>query len=251
MGVLDLVARAVSKPAGRVVEAPVRDLVDEALRQANLASPQELQAVRVEVSNLTAELHALRNQLRTLTDALEAVRSEAGAAREAARQAAETAGAAAETAGAASAAAARNADALEEASALAARGVEAAQEAAARAERVLAEAPAPEPEPDAEASDETSDDDARRGRRSLSHLGCGVPGCERAHRSRGFCSRHYQQWRRGSLDGFIGPKGLLSHGDTSYRVDPDLQGQPFEAREEGGALIVLVDGAPVDVEAAG
>lgn len=31
---------------------------------------------------------------------------------------------------------------------------------------------------------------------------CKVPECDEDPRARGFCARHYQQWRRGTLDGF-------------------------------------------------
>jgi hypothetical protein len=31
---------------------------------------------------------------------------------------------------------------------------------------------------------------------------CKVSGCTDPYRSKGFCGRHYQQWRRGRLDGF-------------------------------------------------
>ncbi|MSQ03921.1 MAG: hypothetical protein EXR71_18875 [Myxococcales bacterium] len=31
---------------------------------------------------------------------------------------------------------------------------------------------------------------------------CVVPGCDGSVRSKGFCSPHYQKWRRGTLDGF-------------------------------------------------
>jgi hypothetical protein len=31
---------------------------------------------------------------------------------------------------------------------------------------------------------------------------CKVEGCNEPHRSRGFCGRHYQQWRRGKLLGY-------------------------------------------------
>jgi predicted nucleic acid-binding Zn-ribbon protein len=31
---------------------------------------------------------------------------------------------------------------------------------------------------------------------------CKVPGCKESPRARGFCARHYQKWRRGTLEGF-------------------------------------------------
>ena len=34
---------------------------------------------------------------------------------------------------------------------------------------------------------------------------CKVPGCDSPVRSKGFCGRHYQQWRRGRLEGFPSP----------------------------------------------
>ena len=35
---------------------------------------------------------------------------------------------------------------------------------------------------------------------------CKVPGCEEKSRARGFCARHYQQWRRGRLPEFPPPE---------------------------------------------
>lgn len=34
---------------------------------------------------------------------------------------------------------------------------------------------------------------------------CKVPGCNNKVRARGFCAKHYQQWRRGTLPGFPNP----------------------------------------------
>ena len=36
---------------------------------------------------------------------------------------------------------------------------------------------------------------------------CKVPGCNEKSRARGFCARHYQQWRRGRLADFPPPDG--------------------------------------------
>lgn len=35
---------------------------------------------------------------------------------------------------------------------------------------------------------------------------CKVSGCDSPIRSKGFCGRHYQQWRRGRLEGFPPPR---------------------------------------------
>ncbi len=69
----------------------------------------------------------------------------------------------------------------------------------ARLEARPAPAPAVEPaaqqSPGAEAAEAPSEGaDSRR------H--CKVPGCEEHPRSKGFCARHYQLWRRGRLEGF-------------------------------------------------
>lgn len=56
------------------------------------------------------------------------------------------------------------------------------------------EAPVEAPEAQAEgaASEPAAETDER----------CRVDGCEEIRRSKGFCAKHYQQWRRGKLPGF-------------------------------------------------
>lgn len=66
--------------------------------------------------------------------------------------------------------------------------------------------------------------------------GCKVPGCTGTLRSKGFCSPHYQQWRRGTLAGFVGLDGHLTLGDTQYKVKTALAGGRGELR--GGQLFV-------------
>lgn len=315
MGVIDLVGRVIAAPATRVVEAPVRDLVDEALRQANIASPQEIQAVRVEVSRVTAELHELRNQLTLLTDAVKAMQRELEDASELAK--------AAQAAGGAEAARSAQAavDALEsrvgsleqtasswaDAESIAAKvrasleGVvreavaqvrratggeatpttsrrqiftadlggareiadasaqqaaepeptapEPAAQQAAEPEPVAPLAPAaqqaPEPEPAAvESADDDTDDDEdgprKRGRKSLAHLGCAVPDCEEEHRSRGFCGKHYQAWRRGRLDDFVDPDGRVTHDGKTFLVDRRFAGELVKFSGKGARIKLKV-----------
>jgi hypothetical protein len=66
--------------------------------------------------------------------------------------------------------------------------------------------------------------------------GCKVPGCNGTLRSKGFCSPHYQQWRRGTLAGFVGLDGHLTLGDTQYKVKTAFAGGRAELR--GGQLFV-------------
>ncbi|MEY3213549.1 MAG: hypothetical protein RIT28_4030 [Pseudomonadota bacterium] len=267
MGVKDLFARVVSGSAGRVVETPVRDIVQEAFRQAEIPSPQELQAVRAEVSRLTAEVHALRNQLSALTDVVKVQQEQLE------RAESERAKAPAPTDDRAIALAQANAEAISAVSEAQAVALEAglnAQRAVhdaaiARLEAQLDElrarpapvAVAPVSTPVAAAPVEAAptdgaaadDDDAgRRGRKSLSHLHCKVPGCTEPHRSKGFCGKHYQGWRRGRLDGFVGPEGAVRDGERAWRVDPRYEGEPVEVVGDGAAAQVQVNGEVVPAE---
>lgn len=270
MGVKDLFARVVSGSAGRVVETPVRDIVQEAFRQAEIPSPQELQAVRAEVSRLTAEVHALRNQLSALTDVVkvqqeqleraEAERVKAPAPTEDLNRAVALAQANSEAIAAVSEAQA----AALEAGLNAQRAVH--DDAIARLEAQLSELRArPEAAPvaaapvaavpveaaPAEAAPAAADDDddaGRRGRKSLSHLHCKAPGCTEPHRSKGFCGKHYQGWRRGRLEGFVGPEGAVRDGEHAWRVDPRFEGEPVEVVGHGAAAQVQVNGEVVPAE---
>lgn len=70
---------------------------------------------------------------------------------------------------------------------------------------------------------------------------CKVEGCGSAVRSKGFCSPHYQHWRRGSLPGFVGPEGSVVTADRVFHVAESLAGQPAEVQGKK----VLVDGREV------
>lgn len=86
--------------------------------------------------------------------------------------------------------------------ALAARveALERAPQATAPAEAAAPEAAAPEAAPEAAPAPAASAEPAPAP--EADRAGCKVPGCEDPIRSKGFCARHYQKWRRGSLEGF-------------------------------------------------
>lgn len=72
---------------------------------------------------------------------------------------------------------------------------------------------------------------------------CLVDGCNGKLRARGFCARHYNQWRRGSLPGFVGPEGTICDDErVLFTVDERFAGH--RATIDGGG--VRVDGEPVD-----
>jgi hypothetical protein len=182
VAILDLFSSVVSRPAGRVLEGSVRTLVNDLIRDHDLAS--------------AAEVDTLRRSLRELegrADGLQAKLDAAGAEVEQLRKALEQSDA-------------RLAEAQ--------RALSSHQHAAPAAEPT----PVPEPEPAAE--------------------GCQVPGCTNKHRSKGFCSPHYQRWRRGTLDGYVLTDGTVLIDGKTRKLGKKHAGRPFE----------VVDGKPVVVE---
>jgi hypothetical protein len=70
---------------------------------------------------------------------------------------------------------------------------------------------------------------------------CKVPACEEAVRSKGFCSSHYQQWRRGTLKGFVTAEGTAIVGDQVIHLPLDTAGGHVVVADGR----VTVDGAAV------
>jgi hypothetical protein len=69
---------------------------------------------------------------------------------------------------------------------------------------------------------------------------CRVDGCPAAVRARGFCAKHYQKWKRGTLVGFISPDGITTHDEVVYRVGAEFAGEVVETRYEGDEVIFLL-----------
>lgn len=195
MPVIDILSAALSGPAGRVVEGPVRTLVAEVLQDRGYASPAEVQALRDEVrdarrraDSLEARLARLEGQpapgpdprVAELEMRLSRAHHDLVALREQVQQ-------------------------------LEARPTVTVSQPAPAAAAPLSAEP--------------------RG-------GCKVEGCAAGVRSKGFCSPHYQQWRRGTLPGFVGPEGTILHEGKLLHVPSHHAGG--SARVEGRA--VFVDG---------
>jgi len=88
-----------------------------------------------------------------------------------------------------------------------------------------------------------------RGRKSLRHLACQVEGCTEPHRSKGFCSAHYQQWRRGNLRGYVLDEGIIVDGPRRFQVNRRLSGKPCTVSGRVNARVIRVDGVTVEATA--
>ncbi len=69
---------------------------------------------------------------------------------------------------------------------------------------------------------------------------CKVPDCEGTLRAKGFCGKHYQKFKRGTLDGFVGVDGRTIHANVQYRVSANHPGQVVVTSYEGDEVIFLL-----------
>ena len=97
-------------------------------------------------------------------------------------------------------------------------------------------APAPAPEPAVAEPEVASEPEL---------IICKVEGCDTEARARGFCARHYQRWRRGTLKGaYVSLEGEVDIGGQTHKVDPTHAGEPYTVVD--GA--VLISGEAVSLE---
>ena len=221
MAILDLFAGIVSGPAARVVEAPVRDLVDEILRQQDVARPHEVAQLKREIQGLSKDLAGMVATLENVQKALDALQDKADKPKPAAKPAAKPV---------AKKAAPKKAVAKKAAKPVAKKAAP-KKAVAKKAAKPVAKKAAPK----------KAATPGKRGRPSLATLGCKVRGCKEEHRSKGFCSKHYQGWRRGKLKGYVGPEGLATHGKITVQVDKKLGGHAAKFDGKGKAMKVIVN----------
>lgn len=221
MALSDIFSSRLAGPAGRVLDAPIRALVHEILREQGYASPTEVQALRDDARELSGRVSRAESKLTDLTRAQDATVAELKDAKEALRSSQSSLTASQGTLAASQVAlAAAQSELVEARAALAAAPVHVA---AAAVQLAAAAGPAVLP------------------LQASSRGACGVPECTGTLRSKGFCSAHYQQWRRGTLDGFVGLDGHLTIGKHTFRVSDDHAGKA--AVLDGG--VVKIAGKPV------
>lgn len=198
MPIKDVIIAALSRPAGRVVDGPVRDIVASALKERGYASPAEVSALKDEIAAVRGQASALTPRLDQLDARLDEARKEAASLREALAAAAS----------AASEARAR-ADVAEQASAALSAEVARLTAESEALKASLAAAPA------SAAPAVASAPACRVG-------GCGVPAV-----ANGFCREHQLRWRSGRLPGFVSPEGLVDVDGRPGRADLASAGLPY------------------------
>ncbi len=238
MSFADRFASRLSAPASRVLDGPIREIVQQVLREGGYATPAEVEQLHGEARDLSRRVEALEARANELSTQSEGMKGRVQAAETRATSllgelhAATARLATAEGASAAHEATESRLAAVETelaqvrsqlAEALAARPSVVATQVASPAPIVVAET-APvvaERAPVAEAGVDTAPS-----------VGCKVAGCGGNVRSKGFCSAHYQQWRRGTLK-----RSVNQHG--TVQVD----GQAFTLSESwAGGFATLVGG---------
>ncbi len=75
MPLRDVIAAAISRPAGRIVEGPVRTIVNEVLADHGYASPAEVAALREEAQGLQGQLSGFSARIAELEQATAALQS--------------------------------------------------------------------------------------------------------------------------------------------------------------------------------
>lgn len=82
---------------------------------------------------------------------------------------------------------------------------------------------------------------------STSTRGCRVPGCGEAVRAKGFCGKHYQKFKRSTLDGFVGVDGIVVQDGVRFRVGEHRAAEAVQVRVEGSEVVFVLDSGVVRV----
>jgi hypothetical protein len=254
MPLTDVLVSALSGPAGKVIRGPLRTIVLEVLEDRGYASPQEVQALRMEISSLESRMAGIQGQLQE-AEAL-AAQGQGEMARlaeelEKAVRRAAVAEAAAEPVLVEDAPPGLEADEQDldaEELELDAEDQEPVEEDLVVApdlpDFLEAELPA---EPDATDAPDASivpalSSQARR---------CRVVACNEEPSRAGFCQDHLHAWTSGRLEGHVSPEGLIDVSGHPFRVGSELAGEAYAVSDTEPPMVEVggmrVDAAPMGV----
>jgi len=268
MPLTDVLVSALSGPAGKVIRGPLRTIVLEVLEDRGYASPQEVQALRMEISSLESRMAGIQGQLQE-AEAL-AAQGQGEMARlaeelERAVRRAAVAEAAAEPVLVEDAppgleadeqdldAEAQEPDAEAQEPDVEELELDAEDQEPAEEDLVVApdlpdflEAELPV-EPDATDAPDASivpalSSQARR---------CRVVACNEEPSRAGFCQDHLHAWTSGRLEGHVSPEGLIDVSGHPFRVGTELAGEAYAVSDTEPPMVEVggmrVDAAPMGV----
>lgn len=204
-GLISLVVGGVADRLVPAIQTPVEDIIYEVLDQKGLPT-------RSEVRDLRNKLDRLEKTIADLSGAMDGLRGEV-----------ERATAAAEQAGAAKVAPA----------AKAAPKKAAPKKAAPK--KVAAKTAAPK-----KATAKKAASKKKVATKSAGGKTCRSAACDGTIRAKGFCGKHYMQFKRGTLVGYVGEDGSTTHENVHYKVGAKYVGQVVDTSYEGDEVIFFL-----------
>jgi len=78
---------------------------------------------------------------------------------------------------------------------------------------------------------------------------CRSAACDGTVRAKGFCGKHYMQFKRGTLSGYVGEDGSTTHENVHYKVGAKYVGQVVETSYEGDEVIFFLPEAKKTIRA--
>lgn len=231
MSFADRFASRLSAPASRVLDGPIRDIVQQVLREGGYATPAEVDQLHGEARELGRRVDALEARANELATQSEGTKGRLHAAETRATtllgelHAATARLAAFEGSTGSDATTAARLAAVEQE--LARTRHELAEALAARAFVGVAPVLATEPvvvSAPVVVAERTPVAIAEAIAAPAASAACKVAGCGGNVRSKGFCSAHYQQWRRGTLKGFVNQDGTVQVDGDAFTLSESWAG---------------------------
>lgn len=248
MGLRRTLMSIVASPLATLLESRLRAIAEAAIEERDYAAPSDIRSLSDHVTDATRAVDDLAVQLKDARERLAALETEPldALADDAIRIAGISAslqegGDQITIVDVGVREIADNVIQLRDRAELAAKRVEEANQRAAEAERIASDAAARLQRLTEQASKPIVRKRPRKPKpkaQTSANRGCKVPNCDKKHRARGFCAKHYMDWRRDTLPGFVladGTAYFVADGPR-YQLDANDAGKPVRLAK-GKAIV--------------